>query len=236
MSFVSDLLSNSIPLNSSIQTNYADHCLFNLSKRIDSNVTLEAIKIVTHWIKNRKASFDVVINSAEACYAYQILTHIDSNDEEFQVAGEFFKMTILLLDMKAYYYEQFFQKIFELELLFINNVSIEKTKVITQIFVALAEKVFQWASENPNETERRSVGKDRVLTILIKCAAFKECCQLELPFWKKLPNYLKSSKIYGPFIEELVLIFASHCRIIDNIEMETNVNTGLMVRPSSCKF
>ncbi|XP_070495748.1 transportin-3-like [Chironomus tepperi] len=138
-------------------------------------------------------------------------------------------MTVLLMDMKASPNEYFIQKIIELELLLVWNSRIEKLKVLTQIFVSLADKVFQWASEHPNEIERRTEVKDRILTILIKCAAFKACCELELPFLKKLPTYLKSSKIYVQYIEELILCFALHCQIIDTNEMETNLNSSLMV-------
>lgn len=226
---VSDLISKSYPIDSRIPLNYIDHCHFIVSKRINFNSKLEAIKIVTGWIKNHNVSFDAVINSVEANLAYRILTFHDSTDTEFQVAGEFLKMTVLLLDMKAPHAESFVYKILEMEILFVNNISIEKAKVLTQIFVALADKIFQWTTnEHPTEIDRRSEGKDKILTILIKCASSKACCELEFPFWKKLPTYLKSSKVYGQFIEELILNFALHCRLIESDEMNTNGN-GLMV-------
>ncbi|KAL7030875.1 hypothetical protein ACKWTF_006813 [Chironomus riparius] len=225
---VSDLVANAYPILPSIPINYVDHCFIDLSKKIDLNVALECIKAVTGWIKNRKVFFDAVINSIEACWAYQIIIFNYSSDAEFQVAGEFLKMTALLLDMKAFNSRQFIKQISDLELLFASNISLEKAKVLTKIFVALADKVFQWSSEYPNEINRRSEEKDRIITILIKCASSKACCELELPFWKKLPTYLKSSKVYGRFIEELILYFALHCKIVDGIEMETNINSGLM--------
>ena len=123
---VSDLVAKTYPINHSIPLNYVDHCFIDLSNRIDLNVALECIKTVTGWIKNRKVSFDAVINSAEACWAYQILTFSHSSDADFQVAGEFFKMTALLLDMKAYYARQFIKQILDLEMLFAYNISLEK--------------------------------------------------------------------------------------------------------------
>ena len=189
---------------------------------------LEILKIVTGWIKNCNISFDSVTNSVEVIWAYQILTFSDSSDNEFQIAGEFLKMTTLLVNMKTYNCQQFIQKILELDQLFILNITLEKAKVLTQIFTAAADKIFQLTTEQSDEIKRRTEVKDQILSILIKLASSKECCELELPFWKKLPTYLKSSKIYEQFVEEVILCFARHCHI-DNDMMEMNVNNGLMV-------
>lgn len=221
--FVSEILSKTIPSNTFVEHNFTDHCLIDLKTYNHYVSEIENIKTVTSWMRYRNISFDTVITSAEAAYAYQILLTDDLDDKDYQIAGEFFKMTILLMDVKQLSsYGFFIRRFLEIDFLFTQEI-IERAKAFCQIYTALGEKVFQQPDENFHQNEK-------ILSILCLLAKSKVLCEIMYTFWKKLPSYLKNNRRYKFHGEEVVRILLNHCQIGD--EMETNSTVGLLVSNS----